>query len=206
MKICSKCNQEKPLEEFYKDSNSSDGKRSTCKSCIKISNKEYYSKNKNSDKYTSYVSSYRLENKEKTKIYNSEYQKNNKDTLKIYKREYQEENYKKTALYRARNRAKEANVPMTITESDIPDIPEFCPVLNIPLVKSINLPTKNSPSLDRIVPSLGYVPGNIQWISYKANIVKNDLSLDELVKVGKWAEILLSKCIRIEIQERYFYD
>ena len=41
----------------------------------------------------------------------------------------------------------------------------------------------DSPSLDRIVSSLGYVKGNIRVISYKANRVKSNATLEELRKV-----------------------
>jgi hypothetical protein len=35
MKICTKCNSEQPLSEFYKRSNTKSGLHSWCKSCIK---------------------------------------------------------------------------------------------------------------------------------------------------------------------------
>lgn len=44
----------------------------------------------------------------------------------------------------------------------------------------------NSPSLDKIVPSKGYVVGNIQVISYKANRLKGDCSLEDLLNFADW--------------------
>ena len=41
----------------------------------------------------------------------------------------------------------------------------------------------NSPSIDRILPELGYVKGNIAIISMRANWVKRDSSRDEIVKI-----------------------
>ena len=38
----------------------------------------------------------------------------------------------------------------------------------------------SSPSLDRIIPSLGYVKGNIRVISFRANTLKNNATLSEL--------------------------
>ena len=35
-KYCSKCNSEKPMEEFYTDRQKSDGKGSQCKDCVKL--------------------------------------------------------------------------------------------------------------------------------------------------------------------------
>lgn len=38
----------------------------------------------------------------------------------------------------------------------------------------------NNPSIDRLDPSIGYIPGNICVISYKANTMKNNASYTEL--------------------------
>ena len=85
-------------------------------------------------------------------------------------------------LYRARIRAKQKSVDFLITKDDI-HIPEFCPVLGIPLVVGTGEKTDNSPSLDRVIPSMGYVKGNVQVISDKANTLKSHGSLEELEKV-----------------------
>lgn len=37
-----------------------------------------------------------------------------------------------------------------------------------------------SPSLDRIIPTLGYVPGNVWVISHRANELKRDATLQEI--------------------------
>lgn len=52
-------------------------------------------------------------------------------------------------------------------------MPTVCPVLGIPLLLS-DARTPNSPSLDRILPRVGYVPGNIRVISDRANRLKGD--------------------------------
>ena len=52
----------------------------------------------------------------------------------------------------------------------------------------------NSPTLDRIDNSAGYVPGNVWVISSLANRCKNDLSADEIIMVGtRLKQIQLSK-------------
>ena len=38
-----------------------------------------------------------------------------------------------------------------------------------------------SPTLDKIIPERGYVKGNVQVISHKANSMKRNASLDELL-------------------------
>jgi hypothetical protein len=87
-------------------------------------------------------------------------------------------------LVDSRGRAKRKGYPHTITEKDIV-IPEFCPYLGIPLCLSNDKKWDNSPSLDKKVPSLGYVPGNVEVISEKANRIKTNASADEVSKVAK---------------------
>jgi hypothetical protein len=79
----------------------------------------------------------------------------------------------------ARARAKRGGYPFTITKDDI-IIPKLCPLLGIPMYSSLGKVTPNSPSLDKIVPSKGYVKDNILVISYRANAIKTDASLEEL--------------------------
>ena len=79
---------------------------------------------------------------------------------------------------RARSRALKAHLPFNLRRQSIV-IPVSCPVLGIPLKLGATR-SANSPSLDRIVPSLGYVEGNVRVISDRANRLKADLSLDEL--------------------------
>lgn len=95
------------------------------------------------------------------------------------------------ALTRARQRAKKKGVPFSLTKQDIPPIPEVCPVLGIPLRSTKTRGGDgNSPALDRIKPALGYVPGNIQWISAKANMIKSDATSDELFRVAEFVRRL----------------
>jgi hypothetical protein len=87
---------------------------------------------------------------------------------------------------KARDRAKEFNLPFTISREDV-CIPEKCPLLEIPLFRAGQKPTPNSPTLDRIIPTLGYVKGNIQVISFKANTMKSNATLEEMeLLVKNW--------------------
>ena len=88
-------------------------------------------------------------------------------------------------LYAARARAVKAGIECTITKDDI-IIPDVCPVLGIPLFARVGAGRSNrdqvehSPSLDRIDNSKGYVPGNVCVISMRANMIKNNATLQEL--------------------------
>jgi hypothetical protein len=81
----------------------------------------------------------------------------------------------------------------TITKDDIV-IPEACPVLKIPLVARIGAGrsnrdhVENSPSLDRIDNSKGYVPSNIAVISMRGNMIKNNATLAELKAIVAYIE------------------
>ena len=79
MKKCNKCLIEKELESFQKRSDSKDGYRNICRSCINDSNKKYKSK---------YNKKYRTENIDKIREYNKIYEQNNKEK----RREYREKN------------------------------------------------------------------------------------------------------------------
>lgn len=87
--------------------------------------------------------------------------------------------YKRNMLAGARRRASVRNIDFTITEEDI-IIPSKCPILEVPLVIGTKDNYEYSPSLDRINNSKGYVRGNIQVISKKANSMKNSATLEEL--------------------------
>jgi hypothetical protein len=82
----------------------------------------------------------------------------------------------------AKERAIAKDLPFDIEPEDI-IVPEFCPVLGIPLVQEIRGRSgwyDDSPSLDRKIPELGYVKGNIEVISNRANRIKADATEEEL--------------------------
>lgn len=85
---------------------------------------------------------------------------------------------------RARKRAEKFGYPFNITEEDI-IIPEVCPILEVPFEFGSRGNYEYTPSLDRIVNSLGYVKGNIQVITKKANSMKNSATPEELKKFCK---------------------
>jgi len=88
----------------------------------------------------------------------------------------------------AARRARERGIPIDITADDI-HVPTHCPVLGIPIVVGARgLGTRdNAPSLDRIDPSKGYVRGNVAVISFRANRIKNDSTLEEIEAVAAYA-------------------
>jgi len=86
---------------------------------------------------------------------------------------------------KAKERAKRKGLDFNITIDDI-IVPEFCPILDIPLVMNNLAASHNSPTLDRINNKLGYVKGNVTVISFRANNLKSDATLDELKQFARW--------------------
>jgi hypothetical protein len=91
----------------------------------------------------------------------------------------------------ARRRAAKLGIPFSIEPSDI-TIPDTCPMLGIPIKRSVGHKSANSPSLDKKIPSLGYVKGNVWVISDKANTMKQDATPEQLVTFAKNALALVS--------------
>jgi hypothetical protein len=92
---------------------------------------------------------------------------------------------------RSRKRAKENGVTFALTIDDIPPVPQRCPVLGIPIIANTKAgPLDSSPSIDRLVASKGYVPGNVRIISNRANRLRSDATAAELWLLAADAESL----------------
>lgn len=93
--------------------------------------------------------------------------------------------------FQAKNRAENKGLPFNITRQDIADVwpkDDYCPALRIPLKirRGNKISTDNSPNLDRVIPILGYVKGNIAVVSKLANSIMSSARPSEVIKVGKW--------------------
>ncbi len=101
----------------------------------------------------------------------------------LSKRQYRTQSVEYRLLHAAKSRSKLKNRECSITEADIV-IPEVCPVFGTPF----NQNTEYAASLDRIDPTKGYVAGNVQVISLRANMLKNNATANELRKVLSFIE------------------
>ena len=110
LKVCSKCKESKPLENFSTATKAPDGKRWDCKSCVKDANKIYREKNKdriskqrkqnstiraekakvyyqnNLEKMREKSNLYKIKNKDKILVTAKKYKINNKDKINAYRR------------------------------------------------------------------------------------------------------------------------
>jgi hypothetical protein len=88
-----------------------------------------------------------------------------------------------------KNRAKTQNISFDLDLDYLVEIaPDNCPVFGFTLSwgssnKTIN---QNSPSLDKIIPELGYTKGNVQWLSSLANAMKQNATPEQLKQFANW--------------------
>lgn len=160
-KVCTRCKQLKSLDEFNKG-NGKYKRRSICREC------EHEIQN-TPERVA------RRRELELLRRKNPDYVKktNERDKRKRLS------NPKHWLWVAAKYRAKKKNLEFTISESDI-DLPEKCPLLNIPMWKNPEEACANSYSIDRINPNKGYTKDNIWVISKRANALKSDATLEEL--------------------------
>ena len=156
-KKCNKCNQLLPVLSFSINKSAHDGLQSRCRDC----DKQYQSKR-------------RLENKDSLLEYGRKYTANKRKDF----------NYRLQMLLNAsKQRASKYNREHTITLDDIKNkypVDGKCPVFGIDLQFNSTGFRDNSPSIDRIDSLKGYTVDNIQIISWKANSIKRNASLEEL--------------------------
>lgn len=97
MKLCKKCNIEKPLNDFCNRKGEIDGKHRYCKLCLKKENDQWYENTKHSR--SDYYKQYRIENKE----YFNKYCANHYHTNKDLYREWNRIQYSTNPKYRLRH-------------------------------------------------------------------------------------------------------
>jgi len=111
-----------------------------------------------------------------------------------------------------KHNAKRIGIEFTIEPEDIPGVkirrfksrnghwtweatqyPKVCPVLGIKLDWGMNGNQPNSPSLDRIDPRFGYIPGNVRLVCQSYNMAKGNCPPDEWdIQEKKIAKNILS--------------
>jgi hypothetical protein len=98
----------------------------------------------------------------------------------------------KRYLQNARGRAARDNVPFSLSLQDLIDIAtDECPIFHTPFVWGVSGLGKgktrpDSPTLDRILPHLGYIKGNVAFLSYRANRIKDNGTMQEHYDIADW--------------------
>lgn len=130
------------------------------------------------------VKRWRKRNPEKVRASHRRWRERNPHKWKAAQRKayinWVDRNPEKQVFRSAKNNAKEKDIEFSISIEDI-NIPEACPLLNILMFfdpyQGVN---PNTPTLDRIDNTKGYVAGNVWVISKMANFMKRDASIEEL--------------------------
>ena len=100
----------------------------------------------------------------------------------LYKKHGKSRTPQYTMYYDARKRAVKLGLPFEIQPEDI-QVPEVCPVLGLRL----GIGGRDAAAtLDRVIPGIEYVRGNVRVISFRANRLKSDASPDELKAILKY--------------------
>ena len=138
------------------------------------------------------------------KAWKKVWREKNRAHIRKYYHDYAIEHPEKMLWLSAKNRAKKKEAEFTIEEKDI-KIPKLCPVFKQPLEKEFRPDggklgaSPYAASLDRIDNSKGYIKGNIQVLSMKANAMKSSASPEELLQFAFWIILVYGHLIDKEI-------
>lgn len=158
MIVCAKCCESKPADSFYKNKSKKNGRNSYCKQCV-----------------TEYTCAWQKANPDRKRAANERYYKAHPGIAAERSRAWHKDHPERKMLKSAKGRATKFGIEFDINREDLLPLPTHCPILGIELQwGGGNGRTDNSPSLDRIDSAQGYVRGNIQVISWRANRLKGD--------------------------------
>lgn len=102
-----------------------------------------------------------------------------------YKNNKSNPEYRKLANFKSRkSTAKKEGIPFTILFEEI-EYPTHCPLTGIKLNYIDGNKAYDSPSIDRLIPELGYIKGNVKIISGLANRMKGLASKEECLQFAK---------------------
>lgn len=155
---CAGCRAMHQKHEFGKDKNMADGFARNCKVVVSSQNRRHHEKNRDA--------------------LNAGHARRRADRKSSPQRIQWA---LKKLLSDAARRAATKDIKFALTLDDLLPPPTSCAVFGIPLVYQADgkrLP--NSASLDRFDSALGYTPNNVWIISWRANQIKNDATLDEI--------------------------
>lgn len=196
-KICIKCNQSKPISEFYKRKDNKSGFRNDCKKCnikqrIKrhqINKKrqtEYYQNNKNTIKEKQIK--YYQDNRQKILKHNKKYYKKNKEKISKQKEQYYQNNKeillkqqkqrnqtpknklaKRIYKYKRKAIYKKTNIILSWLKN-LKESAIYCIICNLEMNDIQNHP--NQKCLDHIIPlNIGglHIKNNVRFICRSCN-------------------------------------
>lgn len=162
--------------------------RARNKERVLANRRRYYTENKELIKKK--ARDYTRENKEWICQRNREFRQKHLQEIRAREKQRLVTNPESYLFYSAKMRAKKRGIPFTLVLDDI-IIPSHCPVFGSPLTRGDGKFRTNSPSIDRIDNNKGYTKDNIIVVSFRANNLKSDASLDELRRLVAYYETRL---------------
>lgn len=171
-KVCRDCGRELPIDLFYKNGT---GYRPECKECKSKAESERRSRD---------IEASRAKERER-------YHKNRGkeiESMKRYRKKLKETDYfKYYIMYKKKSMIREG-IPWDLDEGYLREIfTGVCPVFGCAIHVGGDKDDFKA-ELDRLIPSKGYVKGNVRWVSSRANRLKSDASVDELKKILAYME------------------
>jgi hypothetical protein len=120
---------------------------------------------------------------EKYKAYHNQYYQKRKSEISKERRS----NIPQRWIDRTKRRAKERGLEWNLSKSFLRTlIVPICPILGIELCYTNLVLADNSPTIDRIDNTLGYIEGNIQVLSCLANRMKSNATPEQLLKFAEY--------------------
>lgn len=166
MKLCRKCQQTKPLEEFFKARSTKDGYRSICKECDTAQHQRYVERSRPA-----------------VREWRRGWYRENAEKIARQNRSYFDKYRAKFLVRSAASRARKYSLPFDLdahTEELQARIDAGrCELTNIPFVLD-GARDWAGPSLDRIIPANGYVYSNIRVICRAMNCALGEWGGDVL--------------------------
>jgi len=155
--------------------------------------REYYLRNKS--KVSAYHKQRYLRDVEGNRAQRRAYAAENKEARVEYNRGWARKDNRHRpwvkAYHSSKSRAKKNGIPFDLTPEYLESIwTDICPVFGIELVVGSGAKSDASYSLDRIDPDKGYVQGNVVVVSFKANRMKNNGTLDDIAALYEFYSTL----------------
>lgn len=175
-KTCNCCGLNFPLSGFHIQRKGKFGRQAKCKKCTSDT---YYVRNREA-------------------VIERTRQRRATEEGREQERQWQRARRRSNPLVRmvqeAKARATKKGIPFGITADHL-EMPEVCPVLGIEISMGMGARADCSPSIDRIDSTKGYVPGNVRVISWRANRLKNDATLEEMKAIVGYMEAALGVAV-----------
>lgn len=184
---CSKCRIEKDASCFY-------SKSGICKPCVLAKMRARYQENRETINAQRRATAATPEKKAQRR---SRQTRKSVETLARTRHKHRDDP-RYQMLRGAKRRAGWRGLVFAIGPEDL-TIPAVCPVLGIPIETGEGLWRSGSPTIDRVDNALGYVPGNVRVISYRANSLKRDATVDELKALVAYMERELKPTLKLVV-------